>query len=49
MNLLDDDSNLRLLRYLVSGEGVSVNINGLSKSLKIHRMTVKRKFQKLID
>ena len=49
MNLLDDDSNLRLLRYLVSGEGVSVNINGLSKSLKIHRMTVKRKLQKLID
>lgn len=49
MDLLDDDINLRLLRYLVSGEGVSVNINSLAKALRIHRMTVKRRLSTLVD
>jgi DNA-binding Lrp family transcriptional regulator len=49
MSLFDDDVNLRLLHYLVSGEGVSVNINGLAKAIRIHRMTVKRKLKRLMD
>jgi len=49
MNLLDDDLNLRLLHYLVAGEGISVNIRGLSKELKIHRATVKRKLEFLYN
>lgn len=49
MKALDDDLNLRLLHYIVSGEGVSVNIRALSKDLKIHRATTKRKLEKLHD
>ncbi|RLF59334.1 MAG: hypothetical protein DRN27_02895 [Thermoplasmata archaeon] len=49
MNLLDDEINLRLILYLVSGEGISVNIDALSKSLNLHRVTVKKKLKKLID
>jgi DNA-binding Lrp family transcriptional regulator len=47
MALLDDQLNLRILRYLVSGEGVSINIRAMSKDLKIHRATVKRKLNLL--
>lgn len=49
MDLLEDELNLRLLRYLVSGKGVSVNITGLSKELKIHRATAKRKVEWLFE
>ncbi len=49
MNLLEDEINLRLLRYLVSGEGVLINISALSKDINIHRATVKRKIKKLQD
>jgi len=49
MEFLDDASNLRLLRYLVSGTGVNVNYQAISKDLKIHRATVKRKIKYLLD
>ena len=49
MDLLEDESNLRLLRYLVSGKGVSVNIMAISKDLKIHRATAKRKIDWLFE
>ena len=42
-SLLEDRINLELLRYLVSGKEVRVNIRGLAKELKIHRNTVKKK------
>jgi hypothetical protein len=40
--LLEDETNIRLLRSLVSGECVSVNINALSRSLHRHRNTVRK-------
>ena len=49
MDLLDDELNLRLLKYLVSGEGVSVKISSIAKDLNIHRLTATRKIQKLFD
>jgi len=49
MELLEDETNLRLLRYLVSGNGVSVNINAISKDLKIHRATVRRRIKDLYE
>jgi hypothetical protein len=48
-SLLDDKLNLELLRYLVSGKEVRVNIRGLAKELKMHRSTVKKKVQWLYE
>ncbi len=47
-NLLDDEMNLELLKYLCSGIGVEINISELSKSLGKHRNTIKDKINKLI-
>jgi len=49
MNLLEDEVNLQLLRYLVSGEGIHVNINAIAKEFNIHRNTAKKKIQWLYD
>ena len=49
MYLLNDEINLRLLRYLVSGEGISINIRAIARDLKIHRNTAKRKLDILFD
>ncbi len=49
MEHLEDEFSLRLLRHLVSGEGVDVNINALAKRLGIHRTTAKNKVKALID
>ena len=49
MHYLDDTKDLRLLRYLVSGEGVSVKINAIAKELKIHRATAKKKVNFLFE
>jgi len=49
MQILEDEINLRLLRYLVSGEGISVNIRAISKDLNIHRNTAKSKINKLFE
>jgi hypothetical protein len=48
-SLLDDKLNLKLLRYLVSGKEVRVNIRGLAKELNMHRSTVKKKIQWMFD
>ena len=45
MDPLEDELNLRLLRQLVSGNGVHVNISAVSKEYKIHRTTAKRKVE----
>ena len=42
---LEDKLNLKLLRYLVSGKAVRVNIRALAKELQMHRSTVKKKVQ----
>ena len=47
MDILEDELNLRILRYLVSGQGVKVNISALARKLEIHRATVKRRIEKL--
>ena len=49
MDHLEDEFSLRLLRHLVSGEGVDVNINALAKRLGIHRTTAKNKVKALLD
>jgi len=49
MKTLDDEINLRLLRYLVSGSGVYVNISAIAKEYKIHRATAKRKINSFYD
>ena len=46
---LSDEFNLRLLRHLVSGSGVSVNINALSKLVGIHRNTAREKVEFLFN
>lgn len=47
--LLEDEMNLLLLRSLVSGEAVSVNIRTLSKMLRRHRNTVRKEIAKLFE
>ncbi|MDD4308352.1 MAG: hypothetical protein PHU53_06055 [Thermoplasmata archaeon] len=49
MNPLEDDFNLRLLKLLVSGNGVKVNINGLANELGMHRTTIKNRFDALTE
>jgi len=49
MNPLEDDFNLRLLRYLVSGSGVRVNINALANELDMHRTTIKNRLDSLLE
>lgn len=49
MDPLEDELNLRILRYLVSGQGVKVNISALARKLEIHRATVKRRVEKLFQ
>jgi len=49
MSALDDEINLRLLRYLVSGEGITINIRSIAKDLEIHRATAKRKLEILFN
>ncbi len=46
---LKDELNLRLLRYLVSGEGVKVNISAVARRLNIHRATAKNKIRYLYE
>ena len=49
MNVLDDEFNLRLLRLLVSGSGVRVNINALAKEMRMHRTTIKNRLDILME
>ena len=49
MKSLEDETNLRLIHYLVSGEAVSINIRAIAKDLGIHRATVKRKINILFN
>jgi hypothetical protein len=39
--LLEDETNLLLLKSLVSGESVSVNVNAMSRLLRKHRNTIR--------
>jgi len=47
--LLEDETTLRLLKMLVSGECVSVNIEALSKILGRHRATVRKQAVSLLQ
>lgn len=49
MNHLEDEFSLRLLRHLVSGDGVKVNINSLAKQVDIHRSTASSRVNALFD
>ena len=48
-DLLNDELNLKLLSYIVSGKGVKINISELSKNLKKHRNTIKDRVNKLFE
>ncbi len=48
MDPLSDTLNLRILRSLLSGDGVSINISVLSKKYDIHRATAKKKMDRLV-
>lgn len=47
--LLEDETNLLLLRSLVSGESVSVNINALARLLGRHRNTIRKEVLQLLE
>ncbi|MFW6041128.1 MAG: hypothetical protein ACOC85_04770 [Thermoplasmatota archaeon] len=49
MNLFEDELNLKILRYLVSGKGVKANISALSRRVDIHRATTKRRVESLYE
>lgn len=48
-DLLEDETNLLLLRSLVSGESVSVNINALARLLRRHRNTIRNEVLQLLE
>jgi predicted transcriptional regulator len=47
-DLLKNELNLNLLRFIVKGVGVEINISELSKKLKKHRNTIKTRVNELI-
>jgi hypothetical protein len=49
LELLEDETNLLLLRSLVSGESLSVNINALSRILRKHRNTIRKEVLRLLE
>ena len=48
-DLIEDETNLLLLRSLVSGESVSVNISALSERTKKHRNTLRNALTELLE
>jgi len=48
-DLLDDELNLKLLKLIVSGEGVEINISQLSKILNKHRNTIRERVNNLLE
>ena len=47
-NLLNDELNLKLLKLIVSGDGVEINASELSKNLSKHRNTIKDRVNQLL-
>ena len=47
-DLLNNELNLQLLDYIVSGEGVEINVSELSKKLIKHRNTIKDRVTELL-
>ena len=47
--LLNNELNLNLLRLIVTGVGVEINISELSKNLNKHRNTIKTRVKELIN
>jgi len=48
-DLLNDKLTLKLLKIIVSGKGVEINISELSKNLGKHRNTIKERVNKLLE
>jgi len=49
MKLLENELNLQLLRHLVSGNGVKVNIHAISNDYGVHRSTIKKRISWLYE
>ena len=47
-DLLNDELNLKILKLIVSGDGVEINISGLSKTLNKHRNTIRDRVNQLL-
>ncbi len=47
MDYLHNKKDLRLLRYLLSGEGVHVNVSELARDMDVHWATAKKKLETL--
>ena len=48
-NLLESELNLNILKLILSGEGVEINISELSKQLGKHRNTIRDRINKLYE
>jgi len=48
VDLLNDELNLKLLKMITSGKGISINHSYLSRALRKHRETVKKRADELI-
>lgn len=49
VDVLNDELNLRILKMICAGEGVSVNYSYLSKKLKKHRDTIRKRVNGLFE
>ncbi|MFP3872289.1 MAG: hypothetical protein ACOC55_06075 [Candidatus Natronoplasma sp.] len=49
MTYREDELDLRLLRFLLSGEGVHVNVSELAQEMDVHWATAKKKLNRLYD
>ena len=47
--LLNDELNLKILQFIVSGKGVEINISELSKKLGKHRNTVRGRVNQILE
>lgn len=48
-DLLNDELNLKLLKLIVSGKGVNINVSELAKKLSKHRNTIKDRVNQLLE
>jgi len=48
-DILDDKLNLRILQHICDGKGVSLNYNYLSRKLRKHRDTIRKRAHDLLD
>jgi len=48
-DLLNDELNLKLLKFIIMGKGVEINVSELAKKLGKHRNTIKSRVDQIIE